>query len=32
MDVAWLATVAAANIRHEQRQEDLYMWLLGACD
>jgi len=32
MDVAWLATVAVANIRAGQRQEDLCMWLLGACD
>lgn len=32
MDVAWLATVAAANIRAGQWQEDLCMWLLGACD
>lgn len=32
VDVAWLGAVAAANIRPGQRQEDLCMWLLGACD
>lgn len=32
VDVAWLASAAAANIRPGQGQEDLCMWLLGACD
>lgn len=32
VDVAWLTSIAAANIRPGQRQEDLCMWLLGACD